>query len=305
MFKVYLAYFRLFVAIIMVMGGFNWAQAQDGLTNCTMIADVCKPQAHLTEVFSIHGTPLNQNCGDSLIILVNQGYAIGYSPLRKQPLWAAYQVSKAKKHADFARPLFFVEDNRLPDTCKTGTETYGGGYDRGHLVPNAAINNQYGKLSQMETFLMSNIGPQKAGLNQGVWQKLEEEILNKYCYDKEVDTSQAGKKKAPMEHLWVVVGPIFSANPEYLIRKNGARIPIPEAFYCILVRPFQYDHSVPSNSQYLSFIFPQNLEHKQKIDLSFVASINDIEARTGLNFFPNFSKHYENKVENIKADKLW
>jgi endonuclease G len=37
---------------------------------------------------------------------------------------------------------------------RIGYETYGDGYDLGHIVPNAAIDKQYGK---METFFMSNV----------------------------------------------------------------------------------------------------------------------------------------------------
>lgn len=88
------------------------------------------------------------------------------------------------KNVNYARPPFFVDDTRLPVENRIGSETFGGGgYDLGHMVPNAAINEQYGKLSQMETFLMSNVSPQKAELNRGVWVKLEEEIRGDYFGD--------------------------------------------------------------------------------------------------------------------------
>jgi hypothetical protein len=37
----------------------------------------------------------------------------------------------------------------------------GGGFDRGHMTPNFAIASQYGSLAQLETFLITNISPQK------------------------------------------------------------------------------------------------------------------------------------------------
>ena len=44
------------------------------------------------------------------------------------------------------------------------------------MTPNEVINRQFGRLAQMETFLMSNMSPQYATLNLGVWSKLEKAI---------------------------------------------------------------------------------------------------------------------------------
>jgi len=46
-------------------------------------------------------------------------------------------------------------------------------YDRGHMTPNNAIQQEWGRLAQMETFLMSNISPQLSTLNSGLWRSLE------------------------------------------------------------------------------------------------------------------------------------
>lgn len=257
---------------------------------------------HLADLFTIHGVPKNQNAGDTLEILINHGYCLGYSKKYNQPLWAAYQVSKSKEQTDYERPLFFTDDSRLPEKNRIGTETYGDGYDLGHMVPNAAINKQYGKLAQMETFFVSNIAPQTAGLNRGVWAKLESQILEKYCYKGDTTIS---KQKHSRDHIWVIVGPIFGENPSYISRKNGTKVAIAESFYCIIVRPFKYDYDSPANAEFISFIFPQNLTQAQKLSTEFCVSINTIEAKTGLNFFPNFTKHYEAKVENAVATKLW
>ena len=147
------------------------AYGQDSQVDYSKISNESKSMEYLLSLFTIHGVPKNQNKNDSLTILINHGYCIAFSKKHNQPLWAAYQVSKAKADVDYERFPFFVDDTRLDKKNRIGTETFGGGFDLGHLVPNAAINKQFGKLSQMETFLMSNISPQKAGLNQGVWQK--------------------------------------------------------------------------------------------------------------------------------------
>ncbi len=270
---------------------------QDSSIDYSIVNDKSKDLEYLLSLFTIHGIPKNQNSNDTLEILINHGYCLGFSKKNNQALWAAYQVSQSKKDIDYERFPFFVDDIRLNIKNRIGAETFGGGYDLGHLVPNAAINRQYGKLSQMETFLMSNISPQKAGLNQGVWQKLEAEILNKYAY--------ADDSKSNQSHVWILVGPVFGDSPEYITRKNGIKVPIPDAFYCILVRSKNYPYNSPGNSGYLAFLFSQDLEKSQKIDVKFLTSINEIEKRTKLNFFPNLTKTMENKIENAVANELW
>ncbi|PZV76016.1 endonuclease G [Algoriphagus aquaeductus] len=269
---------------------------QDSLEDHSKVSEFSKSLEHLLPLFTIHGTPKYQNREDTLIVLINHGYILGFSPRFNQPLWAAYQVSKSKKEVDYERYPFFVDDMRLNLQNRIGTQTFGNGYDLGHLAPNAAINKQYAKMSQMETFLMSNICPQKAELNRGVWQKLEEEILNKYPYSDRANQNN---------HLWVLVGPVFSDNPEFIIRPNGSKIAIPDAFFCILARPKTYPFDSPGNADYLAFLFPQEVARNQKITRQFLTSINEIERLTKLNFFPNLSRLMEDRIENTVASDLW
>jgi endonuclease G, mitochondrial len=270
---------------------------QDGQIDFSELSQSSNSLEHLLPLFTIHGIPQNQNQSDTLIVLINHGYVVGFSKKHNQPAWVAYQVSKAKKDLDYERFPFFKDDFRLNPKNRIGTETFGNGYDLGHLAPNAAINKQYGKLSQMETFLMSNISPQSANLNRGVWQKLENEILNKYPY--------ATDKKIKKEHVWIIVGPVFSDSPQQIQRPNGTTISIPDAFYCILIRPRNYPFDSPGNSEYLTFIFPQNIERNQKIDSKYMTSINHLEQLTKLNFFPELSKLMEERIENQIAAEIW
>ena len=98
------------------------------------------------------------------------------------------------------------------------------------------------------------------------------EILNKYPY--------ATDKKIKKEHVWIIVGPVFSDSPQQIQRPNGTTISIPDAFYCILIRPRNYPFDSPGNSEYLTFIFPQNIERNQKIDSKYMTSINHLEQLT-------------------------
>ena len=282
---------KLFVSLLLLAG--LSARAQDSGRDLSVIHSSSKALEHLLNLFTIHGVPLNGNEGDTLSILINHGYCIGFSKKHNQPLWAVYQVSRIREGSDYARYPLFVNDRRLPSAHQIGTESFGNGYDRGHLVPNSAVNRQYGKLAQMETFLMSNMSPQKGNLNQGVWQRLEQAIAEDYF------------RKGDTAHLWVIVGPVIPASPQAIRRPNGVRVSIPTAFYCILVRPFRYPAERPTNAHYQAFLFPQETGRSRRLDPSFFVSINEIERLTGLNFFPEFSRTQEERIEEAIATELW
>lgn len=127
-----------------------------------------------------------------------------------------------------------------------------------------------------------------------MWQKLEAAILNKYCNTVKDST-----------HVWVITGPIFSDHSQFLTRDNGVRVAIPDSFYCILVRPFRHPFDAPTNAQYLSFIFAQDLPKPQPLTRDFLVSIDRIEQRTRLNFFPRFTASQQNRIETAVASRLW
>ena len=68
--------------------------------------------------------------------------------------------------------LRFRPDYQLPVKCRSYPKDYSHtGYDRGHLAPNAVLD--YSRWVQKETFLMSNIAPQRPKLNRKLWAKIE------------------------------------------------------------------------------------------------------------------------------------
>jgi endonuclease G len=282
--------------------------AQDSQVDKSRIIDASLDMSHLLNLFTIHGAPKNQT-EDSVTIIINHGYCLGFSLKYNQPLWAAYQVSKVNKYkfkdvnnrtrdistdVDYERFPFFVDDARLPIANRIGSQTFPDGHDRGHMVPNEAINRQYGKMSQMETFIMSNISPQKKELNQGMWMRLEGDILNKYANTVKDST-----------HVWILTGPIFSANPSWITRPNGTKVAIPDSFFCILVRPIRYPHDTPSNAQYIAFVFPQHISQDEALSTRYVTSIDKIEQLTRLNFFSSFTLTQQNNIETKIAIALW
>jgi endonuclease G len=253
----------------------------DSNTDNTEIAEASRHIEYLAPIFAYKGSPLNNDTNKKVTLLINHGYMVGYSADRKQPLWATYRVSKARRFVDYERPPFFYADLRLPESARVGPETFTG-YDRGHMVPNSAINTQYGKLAQMETFLMSNICPQHRDLNRRLWQTLERRVANNYALAR--------------DQIWVISGPIFEQNIGQI---NG--VDIPTHFYMILVDVGQY----PTYRPYiLAFKFPQQPSDGSQL-VDFLVSVNHIEEKINLNFFPDFNDAQESDYETEAADEVW
>lgn len=258
------------------------------------VARQSRNQEHLLNLFTVGGRPKNGDAAHKVKILINRGYAVGYSEERRNPLWSLYRASKISRNSTpfrYERVNFFAADTRVNPAVDG--RTFGGDYDRGHQTPNAVIGNQYGSLAQMETFFMTNMCPQKAALNQGAWKRLEEWII------------KAAQKK---KHVFVICGPIFGDNPEIVTKGKERGIQIPDAFYMILLDAEKEYEDVPE-IHLLAYRFPQNTASNAdfKDRVKFGASINDIEKATGLNFFPDFEKRFAdwNQKEAEKVMTHW
>lgn len=215
-----------------------------------------------------------------LRLLTNRAYAVGYSDALGAPAWAAYRVRDlATLPSPAPRPDGFEVDRRT--VARVAAEDYSGsGYDRGHLAPNYAIATRHGEAAQRETFLMSNIVPQRHALNAGLWKELEMKIATSY--------------PARYGEVWVFAGPVFGVQP----KKLRGRVAVPEAFFLIVLD----EHEGKLRS--LAWIVPQ--EAAAEADAArYLVSIDEIQKRTGLDFLGELDDVSERQVEQRRAERAW
>ena len=245
----------------------------------TSIHPTCAHLEHLVDFFTFSGAPHNLDQEHEVVVLVNHGFVVGFSPHRLQPAWAAYRVAGSDRDVDFDRPHLYYDDHRLAPEVRIGATTFGRHdgvqYHVGHMVPNEVINRQFGRLAQMETFFMSNMSPQRGSLNSGVWLALENSIRNIE------DTPEK-------DHVWALVGPVFGDAPAEIERPNGTNVPIPEAYFCITVDPFRYPWNRKSNVDIACLLIPQFAPGGTAL-ADFLTDLADIEAATQLTFFPHWT----------------
>jgi len=217
-------------------------------------------------------------------IFRNNGFILGYSDLRGNPLWVEYALTPVDENMPhLKRPNHFQTDWRSINRVDHEDYTKSG-YDRGHNAPNHAISMLYGRYGQADSFLMTNVSPQKPKLNQQVWQRLEEMELSFFA-------KNFGK-------VWVITGPIFSDNSERM--PSSWRVTIPRAFYKIYVT--EETDSKPAFA--LAFVVPQNVSGKEQLS-SFITTIDAIEVQTGLDFLADFDDKIEAHLEGVVEVAPW
>ncbi|HXG29868.1 MAG TPA: DNA/RNA non-specific endonuclease [Nevskiales bacterium] len=210
-------------------------------------------------------------------VLENRGFTVGYSEWRRNPLWVAYHARPLQRRRPYRRPESFEVDRRT--LARVAPQDYArSGYQRGHLAPSWLIAQLYGWQAQRETFLMSNITPQRPGLNQKLWQRLEEAESDRFA--------------RWFEGVWVITGPVFGQP----LRRLRSGVAIPEAFFRIYV-----DEDAAGHPRVLAFLVPQDVSGDEALD-RFLTTVDVIESRTGLDFLPALEDGLEAQLESAPPD---
>lgn len=210
-------------------------------------------------------------------IIHHQGYSLSYSEPHEQAEWVAYELKKAHlSNTNFKRPYFEIDE-----AVKTGAADWRNykksGFDRGHLCP--AGDRRYSQLAHDETFLTSNISPQKHDFNSGIWNTLEQKV--RYWASK-------------YNGVYVVTGGVLKGNMKTI---GVERVAVPNQFFKILI-----DNN---NGKTKMIAFLMSHQNSDKPLYDFVVSVDEVEALTGIDFFPELEDAIENKLEASSSFKDW
>lgn len=210
-------------------------------------------------------------------IVYHQYYTLSYSEPDEQAEWVAYELTKDQlKGNSFKRPYFEID----PDVS-TGAADWrnykNSGYDRGHLCP--AGDRTFDKQAYLETFLTSNISPQRHDFNSGIWNRLEQKV--RYWADK-------------YDGIYVTTGGVLNDRSTTI---GNEEVTVPRQFYKILIDKRGKDYIM------IAFLFPH--EESNRGLQEFVVSVDDIEKLTGIDFFPELDDSVENRLEASSDYKNW
>jgi len=192
-------------------------------------------------------------------VIHHRHYSLGYDESAEQAAWVAYPLTAESIYVpNVKRSNWFTSDSLVSTRSAKHSDYTRSGYTRGHLAP--AGDMAFNREAMRESFKMSNMSPQLAVFNAGVWKELEENVRD-----------WAIKRK----ELYVVTGPILKGNEKRIGKKT--KIAVPEAFYKVLLDVNGSDH------EGIAYVVPHRL-CTETLD-AFATSIDEVEELTGLDFF--------------------
>ena len=204
-------------------------------------------------------------------------YTLSYNEPFEQAEWVAYVLKKEQLTQDQRERPFFIEDPKVKTKSADWRNYRGSGYDRGHLCP--AGDRRFSEQAYNETFYTSNISPQDREFNAGVWNRLEIQVRDwARRYDE----------------LFVVTGGVLEPGLEEIGEED---VDVPSYYYKIVAR------GAPDNPKVLGFLFLGKESTKPLSE--FTVSVDEIERRTGIDFFKALPDEVEAGLEGRIAAGDW
>lgn len=189
-----------------------------------------------------------------------------------------YELTREESQGDLPRDDNFHQDAAV-DGCATLDDYKFSGYDRGHMVP--AGDMKWDERAMNDCFSLANMIPQKKALNSGAWNKLEQKVRDWAARD---------------SALIVITGPIVSRD-DLGVTIGESGVVVPGKIFKVVLAPYV----TPMRA--IAFIYP-NEKAKGGLD-KHVASVDEVEQATGMDFFSALPDDVEDAVESVSDLNRW
>jgi len=227
-----------------------------------------------------------------------RNYTALYDPEMYASYWVAYPLAAC--YLGSGRDNNWAYDPDVPESKQTNctkgaygvnlsTENYASNlYSRGHQIPNADRTASTDLSNQ--TFYMTNITPQiQNGFNSGIWNNLETAIRGLVAGSDTVYvvTGAAFRKKGGSETIGTITN-----------TRDSKVLPVPNYYWKVLLKVKWSGDTVTSAST-IGFWLPHaDLKDESYDDPKYIASVDQIEAWTGFDFFSNLSSSLQASAES-------
>ena len=211
-------------------------------------------------------------------LIAHTGFTMSYNEDWLISNWVAYKMNAQRLETTVER-----HDNYIPDPAVKGRSAdnsdYRGiqPYSRGHLVPSRDM--RWSGESEQESSYLSNIAPQDADLNSGLWNRIEEYVRNNVRI---------------WGTVYICTGPIVE--PGYTT-VGANHVVVPQKFFKVLLRH--------NKNHWASIGFVVNNEVCSGNMFNYAVSVDDVEALTGHDFFYNLPDSVETVIEANYNRKDW
>ena len=214
-------------------------------------------------------------------ILRREGYVTSYNNNTKNANWVAWHLTAEHTTGSWSRDgIPYMVDYEVKGSRQELDDWYNNNLpiDHGHMCP--AGDNKWSKDAMEQTFLLTNMCPQNSDLNRGDWEELE---------------SRCRGWARHYGDIYIVCGPIFYNSNYKTIGSN--KVGVPDAFYKVVLC---LSSKTP---QALGFIYPNEGTHHKMSYYSL--TVDEVEEKTGIDFFSDLPDDIESKVESVSNLSRW
>jgi len=213
-------------------------------------------------------------------------YSLEYARMKKHSKWVAYQLHIGC-FGNSGRTDAWRFDPRIPVQYRPTRDDYRP-YDRGHIV--ASSDRTISVAANEQTFMYSNITPQNPNLNQQTWASVERWAQN----------------WARADTLWICAGGTIdewvggNINNEtgVLHYTQPSNMPVPRYNFKVILR------RRAGNYESIGFWF-ENKYYGRQANASDVQTVEEIEKRTGIEFFYNLPEDLKETVKRQFNPSAW
>ncbi len=206
-----------------------------------------------------------------------KGFTVHFNKNLHIPNCVVYEITANEARGRREREGDFERDKNVSG-CPNWWDYRDSGYDRGHMAP--AGDMKWDEQAMNETFYLTNICPQDNELNAGMWNDIELKIREWAKRDKS---------------LIVITGPIVDKNPETI--GQDMDIAVPDAFFKVILSP----KTTPMKA--IAFICPNRACGGSL--KKYMVSVDEVEKRTGMNFFNVLPDDQEERLESTCNPNQW
>ncbi len=223
-------------------------------------------------------------------------YSIEWDKDKKAQRWSCYQMNKGFRGnaGRWGDNNPWPEDPDIPSTYRLDNSSYyysGSGFDRGHILPSA--DRQYSVSANKQTFYYSNMHPQYRAFNSGAnnksdspWIRLENQVRT-WTLRSNTDT------------LYVCKGGTIDSEENILMRVKNELI-VPKYFFVAVMSKNKAGYAAIG-----FYIKHDNNDHGSNPLSDYAMSIDELEQKTGIDFFCNLPDNEEKRVESSFALNIW
>lgn len=230
-------------------------------------------------------------------------YSVEWDCDKRSQRWSCYQMYAANRVQKTSRyypdknkgEMQYPYDPELPlGNYFDGDPFWGSGYDHGHICPSA--DRLYSREANIQTFYLTNMQPQRNVFNAGLWQEMENKLRSWISTGSKAEDTLYVCKGGTID---VVEAEGGIKDPILTTLSNG--LIVPKYFFMALLRKSKTGYKAMAFwAQHL------NEDHSNDPLRDYVINIDELERRTGIDFFCNLPDNIENDVESTSQENiLW